>query len=640
MVQVVPTYDHTIPYMDYTGPISTEYGRGTVLKGRRAQAEVYHADPADEPGTKVRFNLYDGPAPEEYSIRRDKENRWFLHNKTQTRLRRPDLPSSKPEYGEVRLDEIDPSDTRQAMMPKLDGAHAIIDLKAGRSPRVFSYRVGKKSGTGLIEHTHKMPELLKKKVPKELDGTMLRGELLGVTGEGRSIPAERIGGLLNSKVWESRMRQAAQGVKLQAFPFSVVKYKGRTMEDAPFEEKLKVLREVESKLDELVIPEIAATADEKINLLNAIADKSHPLTEEGVVLVNRNEPGRPIKAKHAPDFDVFVRAVHQAKKKGGGLHDRVGAVGYSWTPGGRIVGQVGGFRHDEARDMWENPDDYIGRVAKVKATKVFKDNKGNPGALFQPRFKEWHLDKGDIEKSAYLGPVGKGTVIGGGIGATLGAMAGYHSDVPVNRKKPTTGQRVGRAVTTGLSLGLSGALLGHEIGLLVEIARGARYAGRAGAGAGAGYRSSYSSSGAGAGAGFGFGSGGRLRPDWLKDVTTKADAKSKFRDMAMKTHPDRGGDAEKFKVINNEWEAFKNSHLWEKLAHLLGKEKIASLSPEVVMKAAFLNELEKIASLEGLVLGQLLKQKVMPPVSSAVRDLEDQARARWDQLGRGSTYSL
>ena len=32
---------------------------------------------------------------------------------------------------------------------------------------------------------------------------------------------------------------------------------------------------------------------------------------------------------------------------------------------------VGGFKHDEARDMLESPDNYIGRVAKVRARKVF-----------------------------------------------------------------------------------------------------------------------------------------------------------------------------------------------------------------------------------------------------------------------------
>jgi hypothetical protein len=33
--------------------------------------------------------------------------------------------------------------------------------------------------------------------------------------------------------------------------------------------------------------------------------------------------------------------------------------------------------------------------------RMFKSEKGEPAALFQPRFKGWHLDKGDIEKRAF-----------------------------------------------------------------------------------------------------------------------------------------------------------------------------------------------------------------------------------------------
>jgi len=398
---VVPTFDHTIDYMDYTGPISSTYGKGEVKKGRREKTEVYHADATDEPGTKVRFNLYEGAHPEEFSIRKDRSGKWFIHNKTQTRERRTDIPVDKPKYKEIEVDQIDPGDDRQAMMPKLDGSHAVIDLRAGRAPRVFSFREAKKTGTGLIEHTHKMPKLLEKKVPKSLDRTLLRGEVLGLKGD-RPIPAQKIGGLLNSKVWKSRAEQESTGVQLKMFPFDVVMHKVKSMANAPFSEKLKVLREVEKSLSDLEVPPLATNADEKINLMNTMKAGKHPLTEEGFVLVDKDNPGVPIKAKFAKDYDVFVRGVNPAKKKGGGFHDRAGNVSYSWTPDGPIAGTVGGFAHAEARDMLKNPDRYVGRVAKTKAMKVFTDKEGNPTAMFQPRFKEWHLDKGDIEKTAWL----------------------------------------------------------------------------------------------------------------------------------------------------------------------------------------------------------------------------------------------
>lgn len=426
MALVVPTYDHTLDYMDYTGPITTDYGRGTVQRGRRTKAEVYHAEPNDPKKTMLRFNLYDGAQPEEFAVVRTKKGA-LLVNKTQTREGRLDIPSGKESYKEIQIDDVDPTNDRQAMMPKLDGAHAIIDLKAGRSPRVFSYRVAKKAETGLIEHTHKMPELLKDKVPKELDGTLLRGEVLGVTKRG-PLPAEQIGGLLNSKVWESRAKQGELGARLQVFPFDVIQYKGKSMSDAPFGEKLKVLKEVESKIADLWIPEIASTPEEKIDLLNRVKSKQHPLTEEGVVLVEPGQAARPVKAKIAPDFDVYVRGIHAAKSgETGEPHDRAGSVSYSWTPDGPIVGQLGGFKHGEGRAMLQNPKKYIGRVAKVKAMKVFKDDKGDPAALFQPRFKEWHLDKGDIHKLAFLDELRKISEAKpeGGSGALVGVGAGW-----------------------------------------------------------------------------------------------------------------------------------------------------------------------------------------------------------------------
>jgi len=402
-VRVIPTFDHEVPYMDYTGPITTTYGKGVVKKGRREKAEVYHAKPGEDKETKLRFNLYEGDQPEEYSIRTDGKGKWFLHNKTQTRSKRPDIPSGKETYKEIDIDSVDPTDDTQVMMPKFDGAHTVLDLKAGRAPRAFSYRVAKRAKTGLIEHTHKMPELLKQKVPKELDNTLLLAETIGVRlKDGKAIPAEQLGGLLNAKVWRSREEQAKSGIKLVPIPFNVLKYKGKDVSKEPFEEKIKILEKVTDEIEELPLPRMVIGALEKIGLLNAVKSKKYPLTDEGVVLVSKGETSKPVKAKVLPDFDVVARKVNPAVSKDGKTLDRAGSVSYSWTVDGPIVGQVGGFKHEEGRRMLEDPDAYVGRVAKVKARKVFKKKDGSLGAMFQPRFKEWHLDKGDIEKAAFF----------------------------------------------------------------------------------------------------------------------------------------------------------------------------------------------------------------------------------------------
>jgi hypothetical protein len=396
----IQTFDHTIPYMDFTGSITSEYGKGVVLPGRREKTEVYHSEPEDQAGTRIRFNLYEGGFPEEFALRKDQSGRWFLHNKTQTREKRPDIPKEKPSYKEIHPDKIDVTDNSQAMMPKLDGAHGILDLRAGRAPRVFSYREAKRAGTGFIEHTHKMPALLTKKVPKDLDKTILRGEIMGIDSEGRAIPPEVIGGLLNSKVWASRAQQERMGVRLKPFPFDVVKYKGKDVSELPFEEKLKILEKVEQELADVELPALATTAEEKLDLLNKVKSKKYPLTDEGVVLVEPGVAGgTPVKAVLRPTFDVHAREVFPAEVKKG-PQDRAGGFTFSWTSDGPIVGRIGtGFSHALSKDMLSNPDKYVGRVAKVEARKV--NMKGDQlGALQKPSFKGWHLDKGDIEKQS------------------------------------------------------------------------------------------------------------------------------------------------------------------------------------------------------------------------------------------------
>jgi hypothetical protein len=46
-----------------------------------------------------------------------------------------------------------------------------------------------------------------------------------------------------------------------------------------------------------------------------------------------------------------------------------------------------------------------------------------------------------------------------------------------------------------------------------------------------------------------------VKPDWLKNIKTKAEAKKAYRAAARKHHPDRpGGSKEKMQDINASWE--------------------------------------------------------------------------------------
>lgn len=176
-------------------------------------------------------------------------------------------------------------------------------------------------------------------------------------------------------------------------------------------------------------------------------------------------------------------------------------------------------------------------------------------------------------KTVIKHPVFKKGVIGGGIGASAGGMAGLGAEArlknhesykkldPAGKKRALTNLKSAKrkAVIYG---GVGGALYGASEGL-GDAARGS-------------YRAGYHYHGGG-----GASSGPSYSthvPDWLKGVKTKAEATSKFKEVGKKHHPDMGGDAEKFKNYSAEWTAFKKHHfdklsfvlpsLWDELASI------------------------------------------------------------------------
>jgi len=386
----VQTFTHTPDYALHFGEkgpqtIGSGYGKGKVQMVMKEPVEVVEAD-----RDKVRFNVYAGKDISEYLLRRTHDNKWLLQNTTITKERRPDIPQSKPDYKETAPNKVDVTDDSQLMAAKIDGAHNTFVLDAGQPVRIFSYRPSERD-TGVIEHSHQFLPGHTVRVPDHLGGLILRGELVAAdphTGAARS--SQDTGAVLNSGVWKSRDLQAH--TPLRALIFDVARRHGKDVESLPYEEKLPILRQVHESLPFLELPPMARTPKEKINLLNKIRSGKEPLTSEGVVLWPL-KGGVPIKAKFRPDHDVYVREVYPEEGKREGL---AGGFRYSWTPEGKIVGNVGtGLDHALKRDLLEHPEKYIGRVAKVRALGVFpdKDNPKKPGALRAPAYKEWHLDK-------------------------------------------------------------------------------------------------------------------------------------------------------------------------------------------------------------------------------------------------------
>jgi len=376
---------HTKQYMNFSGVIEDGYGKGNVNIWKKGRAEIVKAN-----NREVLFHLAEGRLIHEFALIRTKDNQWLLINKTATR-ERFDVPSHKPSMRETSLDDAELVDNDDYIaLSKLDGAHAIVSLHPHheKQVRVFSYREPKTKGRDVIEYTHKIgPSVYGSQVPNKYKDTVLRGEVWASSPDGRPLHSSEVAGLLNANLWKSRENQAQKG-QLRTTVFDVIKHRGKDVSDLPYPKKLDLLRDIVNEVDYLELPTVAETSSQKRLLIEAVKNDPFHESAEGIILQPR-AGGKAVKAKIRPDYDVYVRRIFQAISKSGVPHNRAGGFEYSWKPEGPIVGRVGtGFTHAEARDMWANQDKYVGRVAKV-----FARTKYSSGALGEPSFNAWHMDK-------------------------------------------------------------------------------------------------------------------------------------------------------------------------------------------------------------------------------------------------------
>jgi len=377
---------HTAKYMDFEGEIKEGYGKGGVKKVYDEEIDVVYGH-----DKKVKVVL---PQGEFTMLKIDKlgPNNWLMVKNNPIK----DPITYKPKYKDATSNkkEIDLNDDTKILEPKIDGAHTLFELRKGReSNRIYSYRTSK-SDNRPIDHTHQVPDLREVYVPEELDGTVLRGELYANTRDhNKPMPSEQVSGLLNASVIKSRRDQDLKG-KLKAYIFDVVKHKGENVENADYATKLKIIESVGKKLPMFRPAEVARTAEEKKNMLNSIKNKQHPDTQEGVVEWSLNEPGGdPKKLKLRDTHEVVVRSIYPAISK----RDEkfAGGFKYSWKPESAIVGSVGtGFTKKLRDDMLNNPENYIGRTARVKTQQIFES-----GAMRAPAFYAMHIEK-NLEKTA------------------------------------------------------------------------------------------------------------------------------------------------------------------------------------------------------------------------------------------------
>jgi ATP-dependent DNA ligase len=372
---------HTVEYMDWKGEIPTgTYGAGTVELARRDKAEVLKAH-----DNEIRFNLYQGRTPEQFVMKRQTGRMWTIHNVTPSRdvkKWQELIPSDKPSMKNIPIGKISPANPTEVWQPKIDGAHAIAVLEPNKPMRLFSYREAKNQ-TGLIEHTFRMPNFYENGVPPGTRPTVLRGEIWGEKG-GKPVHVSQLGGILNASVPESRKRQESEKIKLHFTAFDVERHEGKKIGPQPFERTDQILKDLAAQVSGIEVMPTAITTAQKQRLSQEVQSGHHKLTREGLVVRSR-EMAEAYKAKKFDPHDVFIQQVYPGTKPG-----EAGGFRYSWTEHGPIVGNVGsGLTHKQRQDMLQNPENWVGRAAKVLAQEKLRS-----GALRMPVFTGFHETKG------------------------------------------------------------------------------------------------------------------------------------------------------------------------------------------------------------------------------------------------------
>jgi len=378
--------DHTLPYLGFEGKIESGYGAGDVSLVRREKTEVVSSSPKE-----MRFNLYGGRVPEQFSLVRQggEGNRmWVLRNLTPARSTArwgKLVPSDKPRLPTIPFERLDAAIPGELWQPKVDGAHGVLVLEGGKPARLFSYRTAKNE-TGLIEHTHKMPRFWANVAPEGLKPTVLRVEITGKDRQGRPIPVSELGGILNASVPASREKQKAMGARLNLYGLGVERADGRLARHMPHEEQMGLIRQLSRDIPLLRPMPTARTEEQKRRLQAEVRGGEHSLTREGVVVIRPGEEdGGVYKSPRTETHDVHIRRILPGLREG-----EAGGFEYSWAENGPVAGVTGtGFTRGQRRDMLANPDNWVGRVAKVRAKERFPS-----GALRTPAFREFHIEKG------------------------------------------------------------------------------------------------------------------------------------------------------------------------------------------------------------------------------------------------------
>ena len=352
----VPTDMHAFSYKDFKGSIPSGFGAGSVEKVEESPVVVLK----NEPGKLVftRGTSQDSPI---YTLIKTRNGNYIATIKSKDQ---PTIVTSyrKGHFPSVHIDQIaDIIDQGARVRAKIDGSSVLAYL-GKNGIRAFGTRVG---ANGMRpEYTSVLgPEIRNAKVPKELVGKLIRGELYGVRN-GKPIHPNELSGLLHSNLVNAIDTKQKRGIHLLI---------------AALAENKNGIDDWYTGADDLVAklnnPSIHAmppvTGEAAKRLVDKIVAGKYPLTHEGAVLSLPN--GKTYKSKKRDDYDAIIREIFPADTKG---TPRAGGFYYSYPGEDRIVGKVGtGLDYKTLQDMLANPQKYIGREVRLASQEQYPNTK-------------------------------------------------------------------------------------------------------------------------------------------------------------------------------------------------------------------------------------------------------------------------
>ena len=407
---------HSYAYKDFQGVIPEGYGAGEVKLDQQGKLLLRSVKP-----WKVELVTAHTRHPERYVLLKPKGwygRTWLLRNITPTDLPLPE----KRHYARKRWEEI--RDKLEEILsqggtvePKIDGASAIIYF-GPKWLEIASFRRSRTTGRPIL-YTDRILPGKKIRVPKHLRGTTALGELFAEDPEGRAVDPQVISALLNSSLARALEEQRNRKLRWRLALFDILRHGKRKLDwDVPRKERVELLKKLLEEVPELkehlgadLVP--SATSPEAVRRMlevmknvrtgqqgeknegksrsdkknerisDAIEQIVRNLTREGLVV--HPPRGKPIKVPLTEEYDVYIRKFFPGTGKHSG---RVGGFYYSLTPDGPIVGKVGTGFSDELRSiMQENPEAFLGRVARVHAKGQYPS-----GALRAPALVALHED--------------------------------------------------------------------------------------------------------------------------------------------------------------------------------------------------------------------------------------------------------